>query len=45
MAQIDRIAAAQVSRLKLPSCGHAPHRDAPAAVSAAIARFVLGAAG
>ncbi len=42
MRQIDCIAAASpdVELLKLPACRHSPQRDQPAAVCAAIARFV-----
>ncbi|MBL8397383.1 MAG: alpha/beta hydrolase [Candidatus Accumulibacter sp.] len=42
MRQIDCIAEAlpEVELLKLPACRHSPHRDQPAAVCAAIARFV-----
>lgn len=42
MEQVDRIAraAADVELLKLPGCGHFPHRDRPADVLAAITRFV-----
>ncbi|MGH8779364.1 alpha/beta fold hydrolase [Paraburkholderia sp.] len=42
MAQIDTIAAqVQHARLaKLESCGHSPHRDAPRALTDAIASFV-----
>jgi len=42
MAQFDRIVAqiADVEALRLPSCGHSPHRDAPAAVIAATQAFV-----
>ena len=47
-AQLDAIAR-QVSgpceRLTLPACGHAPHRDQPAATLAAVARFVNGLVG
>jgi pimeloyl-ACP methyl ester carboxylesterase len=43
MAQLEAIRR-QVSGpcelLKLPACGHSPHRDQPEAVAAAIARFV-----
>ena len=37
MAQIDGIAAAVpgTTLLKLPACGHSPHRDQPEAVTAA----------
>ncbi len=42
MAQIDAIAAARPATelLKLPDCGHSPHRDHPAAVAQAVARFM-----
>lgn len=42
MAQIDEIAAAapQTHRLKLPGCGHSPHRDQAEDVTNAIATFV-----
>ncbi|PIT78008.1 alpha/beta fold hydrolase [Limnohabitans sp. G3-2] len=42
MAQIDDIAAVvpQTQRLKLPDCGHSPHRDQPEAVAQAIADFM-----
>lgn len=42
MRQIDVIAAAVpgAQRVKLPDCGHSPHRDQSAAVLAAIAGFV-----
>ena len=42
MAQIDAIAAAapQTRLLKLPACGHSPHRDQPEAVNAAITEFL-----
>ena len=45
LAQIDDLAAAvpQAQLLKLPDCGHSPHKDQPAAVNAAIARFLQGA--
>lgn len=39
MAQVDDLAAAvpQTQLVKLPDCGHSPHRDQPEAVNAAIA--------
>lgn len=42
MTQLDRIAAAvqDVELLKLEDCRHSPHRDQPAAVIAAVQRFV-----
>jgi pimeloyl-ACP methyl ester carboxylesterase len=42
MEQIKRIAdkASRVELLKLPDCGHSPHRDQPEAVIQATARFV-----
>jgi pimeloyl-ACP methyl ester carboxylesterase len=43
LAQVDAIeqgAGAPVTRLVLPGCGHAPHRDRPEEVLAAIAAFV-----
>lgn len=45
MAQIDAIAARataspRVEQLRLPRCGHSPHRDEPRAVLGAIGRFV-----
>lgn len=42
MAQIDGIASrvARCALLKLPSCGHSPHRDCPDAVISATRRFV-----
>ena len=42
MAQIDRIAAdvPGTQLLRLPQCGHSPHRDQPQATLEAIARFV-----
>ncbi|QID16826.1 alpha/beta fold hydrolase [Nitrogeniibacter mangrovi] len=42
MAQIDRIAAAapEARLLKLPGCGHVPHRDCPDQVLDAVAGFV-----
>lgn len=46
LAQVDAIergCAGRVSRLVVPGAGHSPHRDAPAAVHEAIARFVAGA--
>jgi len=47
MAQIDRIAArmpaGQCRLLKLPNCGHSPHRDQPEATVAALAAFLAHA--
>jgi pimeloyl-ACP methyl ester carboxylesterase len=42
MAQIDGIAsrAAQTRLLKLPACGHSPHRDQPEALTRAAAAFI-----
>lgn len=42
MAQIDEIALAvpQTQRLKLPACGHSPHKDQPQAVAQAMAAFM-----
>lgn len=42
MAQIDDIASAlaQTQLLKLPQCGHSPHRDQPEVVAQAIADFL-----
>ena len=42
MAQIDDIALAvpQARRVKLPHCGHSPHRDQPEAVAQAIEAFL-----
>ncbi len=42
MAQIDDVARAvpHARLLKLPDCGHSPHRDQPARVNAVIARFL-----
>jgi len=42
MAQIDIIAfsAPQTELVKLPSCGHSPHRDQPQAVIEAASRFI-----
>jgi pimeloyl-ACP methyl ester carboxylesterase len=45
MAQIERIAAArpgegQCRLLKLPNCGHSPHRDQPEATIAALVEFL-----
>jgi pimeloyl-ACP methyl ester carboxylesterase len=44
MAQIDGIkaAVAHTQLLKLPECGHSPHRDQAAAVTQAVAQFVRG---
>ena len=46
MAQIDDIAAAvpHAQLLKLPQCGHSPHRDQPEAVTRAIADFLVSRA-
>jgi len=43
MAQIDDIASAvpHAQRVKLPRCGHSPHRDQPEAVAQAIGDFLL----
>jgi pimeloyl-ACP methyl ester carboxylesterase len=44
LAQLDRIEAranVPVTRLVLDACGHSPHRDQPAAVLDAIARFAM----
>jgi pimeloyl-ACP methyl ester carboxylesterase len=42
MAQIDEIArrTPHTRLLKLPACGHSPHRDQPEAVGRAIADFL-----
>ena len=42
MAHIDEVARAvpQTELVKLPDCGHSPHRDQPQAVNAAIAAFL-----
>ena len=43
LAQLDSIetkSGGPVSRLVLPACGHAPHRDQPEATIGAVARFV-----
>ncbi len=43
LAQVDAIetkSGGPVSRLVLPSCGHAPHRDQPEATIEAVTRFV-----
>jgi pimeloyl-ACP methyl ester carboxylesterase len=42
MAQIDDIASAasHAQLLKLPDCGHSPHRDQPEAVAQAITDFI-----
>lgn len=42
MAQVDAIArhVPQAKVLKLAGCGHSPHRDQPAALTAAVAAFV-----
>jgi pimeloyl-ACP methyl ester carboxylesterase len=44
MAQIDDIAAhvPQTQLLKLPGCGHSPHRDQPEAVAQAVQAFMRG---
>lgn len=44
MAQIDDIARAvpHAQRLKLPHCGHSPHRDQPKAVALAVQAFLNG---
>lgn len=44
MAQIDDIAqmVPLTQRLKLPDCGHSPHRDRPEAVEAAVQAFLRG---
>jgi len=44
MAQIDAIAenAPQTQLLKLPDCGHSPHRDQPLVVTGAIRVFLQG---
>ena len=46
MAQIDDIASAvpHAQLLKLPQCGHSPHRDQPEAVARAIADFLVSRA-
>jgi len=46
MAQIDEIAAVvpHARLLKLPACGHSPHRDQPGAVGQAIADFLVSPA-
>jgi pimeloyl-ACP methyl ester carboxylesterase len=42
MAQIDQIAAhaPHTRLLKLPDCGHSPHKDQPLAVNTAIGEFL-----
>ena len=42
MAQVDAIArlVPHARLLKLPACGHSPHRDQPAALSGAVAAFL-----
>jgi len=48
MAQLDAIArgvSGPCELLKLPACGHSPHRDRPEAVLAAVTRFVNGLGG
>ncbi|MBL8371575.1 MAG: alpha/beta hydrolase [Burkholderiaceae bacterium] len=44
LAQIDDIAtrAPQTRLLKLPDCGHSPHKDQPGTVQAAITTFLAG---
>ena len=44
MAQIDEIAGPvpQAQLLKLPDCGHSPHRDQPEAVAQAVQTFIQG---
>ena len=44
MAQIDEIAARvpHTRLLKLPDCGHSPHKDQPGTVQAAITTFLAG---
>lgn len=44
MAQIEGIPryAPQAALLKLPACGHSPHRDQPAPLTAAVVRFIEG---
>ena len=46
MAQIDDIASAvpHAQRLKLPQCGHSPHRDQPETVARAIGDFLFSRA-
>ncbi len=46
MAQIDEIASAvpHAQLVKLPQCGHSPHREQPEAVEQAIADFLLSRA-
>ena len=46
MAQIDDIASAvpHALRVKLPQCGHSPHREQPEAVAEAIEKFLLSPA-
>lgn len=47
MTQIDDIAAAvpHAQLLKLPQCGHSPHKDQPEAVARAIEAFLSGSSG
>ena len=48
LAQVDSIetkSGGPVSRLVLPRCGHAPHRDQPEATIEAVARFVVEVTG
>jgi len=48
LAQVESIetkSGGPVSRLLLPRCGHAPHRDQPEATIEAVARFVVEATG
>jgi pimeloyl-ACP methyl ester carboxylesterase len=44
MAQIEEIAARapQTRLLRLPGCGHSPHKDQPEAVNEAIRQFLAG---
>ena len=46
LAQIDDIAAAvpHAQRVKLPQCGHSPHKDQPEAVAQAIGDFLISRA-
>jgi pimeloyl-ACP methyl ester carboxylesterase len=46
LAQVDAIehgSAGPVTRLVLPRCGHAPHRDRPSEVEPAVTAFLAGA--
>ena len=47
MAQIDDIAARvpHAQLLKLPNCGHSPHRDQPEVVALAVQAFIRGSVG